>query len=146
MWVSESTPIAPLSTLRSTHPNDDVNVKLKHIRLFAVIGVLVIICGLCNYLTMLITRIRMRKRELALRKVNGASDGSLLILLLSELIFLLIISMGIGIMLLELILPAFKHMSQIDENTSFFYNEVFAYMLLLTMVTVGIAALLYKIY
>ena len=144
MWVSESTPIAPLSTLRSTHPNDDVNVKLKHIRLFAVIGVLVIICGLCNYLTMLITRIRMRKRELALRKVNGASDGSLLILLLSELIFLLIISMGIGIMLVELILPAFKHMSQIDENTSFFYNEVFAYMLLLTMVTVGIAALLIR--
>lgn len=144
MRFTESAPIAQLSTLRSTHPKDEVNVKLKHIRLFAAIGALVIVCGLCNYLTMLITRIRMRKRELALRKVNGASDGSLLILLLSELIFLLILSMGIGIMLVELILPAFKRMSQIDESASFFYNEVFAYMFLLIMVTVGIAALLIR--
>ncbi len=52
----------------------DVNVKLNHVRLFACIGALVIICGLCNYLTMLVTRIRMRKRELALRKVNGSSN------------------------------------------------------------------------
>ena len=29
-----STLIAPLSTLRSSHPREDVNVKLNHIRLF----------------------------------------------------------------------------------------------------------------
>ena len=138
------TPIAQLSTLRSTHPNNDINVKLEHIRLFAIIGALVIICGLCNYLTMLITRIRMRKRELALRKVNGASERSLLTLLLSELILLLIISLGVGIMLVELVLPAFKHMSQIDESTSFFYKEVFLYMLSLILLTVGVATLLIK--
>lgn len=132
-------PIAPLTTLRSTHPREDINVKLNHIRLFAGISVLVIICGLCNYLTILVTRIRMRKRELALRKVNGSSDGGLLILLLSELILLLAISLGIGAMLTELVLPAFKRLSQIDENTSFFYREVLAYMLGLIVVTTGIA-------
>lgn len=141
---SESAPVALLSTLRSTHPNGDINVKLKHIRLFAIIGTLVIVCGLCNYLTMLITRIRMRKRELALRKVNGASNSSLLALLLSELILLLVISLGVGIMLLELILPAFKQMSQIDESTSFFYSEAFVYMFSLIVITVGIATLLIK--
>lgn len=140
----QSAPIALLSTLRSTHPNDDINVKFEHIRLFTIIGALVIICGLCNYLTMLITRIRMRKRELALRKVNGASTGSLLALLLSELIVLLVISLGVGIMLVELILPVFKRMSQINENTSFFYGEVFIYMLLLIVITVGISTLLIK--
>lgn len=139
-----STPIALLSTLRSTHPTDDINVKLEHIRLFAIIGALVIICGLCNYLTMLITRIRMRKRELALRKVNGASDGSLLTLLLSELILMLAISFGGGIMLIELILPAFKQMSQINESTPFFYKEVMVYMLSLIVITIGIASLLIK--
>lgn len=136
-----STPIALLSTLRSTHPQENVNVKLNHVRLFACIGVLVIICGLCNYLTMLITRIRMRKRELALRKVNGASNAGLLSLLLSELILLLVISSGIGAMLLELILPVFKRLSQIDESTSFFYGEVSLYILSLLVVTTGIAAI-----
>lgn len=137
-----STPIAPLMTLRSTHPREDVNVKLNHVRLFACIGGLVIICGLCNYLTMLITRIRMRKRELALRKVNGASNGSLLSLILSELILLLIISSGIGIMLIELILPVFKRLSQINENTSFFYGEACVYILILLLITTGIATIL----
>lgn len=56
---------------------------------------------------MLVTRIRMRKRELALRKVNGASNGNLLSLLLSELILLLVLSLGLGIMMIELILPGF---------------------------------------
>lgn len=142
--ISISTPIALLSTLRSTHPGNEINVKLEHIRLFAIIGALVIICGLCNYLTMLITRIRMRKRELALRKVNGASNGSLLALLLSELILLLAISFGGGIVLVELILPAFKRMSQIDENTPFFYKEVVAYLFSLIAITIGIATILIK--
>lgn len=115
-----STLIAPLSTLRSSHPREDVNVKLNHICLFVCISGLVIICGICNYLTMLITRIRMRKRELALRKVNGSSNGGLLTLLLTELVLLLILSSGIGLVLIELILPTFKRLSQIDEGTSFF--------------------------
>lgn len=137
-----STPIAPLSTLRSTHPREDVNVKLDHIRLFACISGLVIICGICNYLTMLVTRIRMRRRELALRKVNGSSNRGLLTLLLTELVLLLILSSGVGLVLIELILPTFKRLSQIDEGTSFFYIEVFVYILSLVAVTVGFASLL----
>lgn len=137
-----STPIASLSTLRSTHPREDVNVKLDHIRLFACISGLVIICGICNYLTMLVTRIRMRRRELALRKVNGSSNRGLLTLLLTELILLLILSSGVGLVLIELILPTFKRLSQIDEGTSFFYIEVFVYILSLVAVTVGFASLL----
>ena len=137
-----STPIALLSTLRSTHPREDVNVKLDHIRLFACISGLVIICGICNYLTMLVTRIRMRRRELALRKVNGSSNRGLLTLLLTELVLLLLLSSGVGLVLIELILPTFKRLSQIDESTSFFYIEVFVYILSLVAVTVGFASLL----
>ena len=139
-----STLIAPLSTLRSSHPREDVNVKLNHIRLFACISGLVIICGICNYLTMLITRIRMRKRELALRKVNGSSNGGLLTLLLTELVLLLILSSGIGLVLIELILLTFKRLSQINEGVSFFYIEVFVYILSLIAVTVGFASLLIR--
>ena len=137
-----STPIALLSTLRSTHPREDVNVKLDHIRLFACISGLVIICGICNYLTMLVTRIRMRRRELALRKVNGSSNRGLLTLLLIELVLILLLSSGVGLVLIELILPTFKRLSQIDESTSFFYIEVFVYILSLVAVTVGFASLL----
>ena len=62
----------------------------------------------CNYLTMLITRIRMRKRELALRKVNGSSNGGLLTLLLTELALLPNFIFRNRLVLIELILPTFK--------------------------------------
>ena len=86
----------------------------------------------------------MRKRELALRKVNGSSNGGLLTLLLTELVLLLILSSGIGLVLIELILPTFKRLSQINEGVSFFYIEVFVYILSLIAVTVGFASLLIR--
>ena len=141
---SGATPIALLQTLRSTHPKGDVNVKLNHVWLFACIGGLVILCGLCNYFTMLITRIRMRKRELALRKVNGASDRNSLVLLLSELLLLLLMATVVGLMLLELVLPSFKELSQINENVTFFYKETLLYIGMVIGVTVLIAAILIR--
>lgn len=140
--LSVSTSIAPLAKLRSLYPKEDLNVKMDHIRMFALIGALVVICGLCNYFATLITRIRMRKREFALRKVNGASNMSLLTMILSELFLLLGISLGVGTMSIEMILPAFKQLSQINESTSFFYGEILLYMLLLIGITVIIAVVL----
>lgn len=47
-------------------------------------------------------------------------------------------------MMIELILPVFKELSQIDESTSFFYSEVFVYILLLLLITMGFAAILVR--
>ena len=93
---------------------------------------------------MLVTRIRMRKRELALRKVNGASNGSLLSLLLWELVLLLIVSSGLGLMIIELILPGFRSLSQIAEDTSFYYSKTLMYILLLILITISLAAILIR--
>ena len=136
------TSIVQLTKLRNLHPKTDVNVKMNHISMFVSIGVLVVICGLCNYLAVLITRIRMRKRELALRKVSGASNKSLMTLIISELLLLLCLSFGVGSILVEFMLPAFKELSQINESTSFFYVEILIYMLSIIAITTIIAALL----
>lgn len=131
--------ITPLTTLRYTHPIREVNVKLSHVRLFALIGGLVIVCGLFNYLMLYGIRMRMRKRELALRKVNGASNAHLMILLMSELLLLLFIALFMGMLLIELSLPLFKALSQIEENTAFFYKESFVYLLLLVLITLALS-------
>lgn len=133
--------ITPLTALQYTHPIREVNVKLSHVRLFALIGGLVIACGLFNYLVLYGIRIRMRKRELALRKVNGASDGSLLMLLISELLLLLFISLLLGMVLIEFSLPLFKRLSQIEESTVFFYKESAVYLLALIAITLVLSFL-----
>lgn len=127
--------ITPLQTLRSMHPIENVFVKLNHIYLFACIGGLVVLCGLFNYLSIFAVRIRMRGRELALRKVNGASGNSLVVLLIIEFISLLFVSLFMGLFLIEVTLPTFKELSQINETTSFFYLESAIYLLALIVIT-----------
>ncbi|MDD3038580.1 FtsX-like permease family protein [Bacteroides sp.] len=139
-----ATPITLLSTLRSTYPREDVIFTVNRIRLFACIGALVIICGLCNYFTIFITRLRMRKRELALRKVNGASERSLLALILIEPFLLFCISIVVENVLIEIILPVFKRLSQIKEDTSSFFGELAVYMLLLVAITMIFAIIIVK--
>lgn len=123
--------LTPLTALRYTHPIREVAVKLDHVRLFALIGGLVIACGLFNYLILYGIRIRIRRRELALRKVNGASNSSILVLLLFELLLLLLLALLVGMLLIELSLPLFKALSQIEEGSAFFYKESALYLLLL---------------
>ncbi|KAA6318349.1 hypothetical protein EZS27_031627, partial [termite gut metagenome] len=116
----------PLMSLRSEMFMQK-KVSPEYVRLFALTGGLVILCGLLNYLMLFIIRIRLRGRELALRKVNGASGASLMKLLITEFGLILIISLLVGMLPIELLLPKFKELSQINESGRFFYKETFVY-------------------
>ena len=73
--------IKPLTKLHYTDPDIERNVQFRHILIFAVSGFLVILCSLFNYLTLFMSRFRIRQKELALRMVCGASERSLLTML-----------------------------------------------------------------
>ena len=60
-------------------------VQLEHIRIFCLMGGLIVLAAMLNYLILYAIRIRMRVREMTLRKVHGASKGSLTALLMTEL-------------------------------------------------------------
>lgn len=78
----------------------------------------------------------MRQREMALRKVNGASDNSLMLLLMSELFLLIVIALFIGGLLIEVLSPAFKKLSMIEEDRMFFYRESILYMGVIIMAAI----------
>lgn len=120
--------ITPLTEEHYTHPGINVSVRIEHIRLFCIISLLIVLSALANYLIMYLIHIRMRQREWALRKVNGASDSDLMLLLISELVILLFVAFLIGLFLLEIVLPNFKSLSGINENNLFFYKETIIYM------------------
>lgn len=120
--------ITPLSENHYTHPDRDVSVRIEHIRLFCITGLLIVASALSNYLIMFLIRVRIRLREWALRKVNGASDTGLLLLLVTELVLLLSAAFLIGLLLMEIVLPHFKSLSGIAEGNPFFYKETAVYM------------------
>ena len=130
-WVS------PLVSLHTDYPtfHSMSFVKIGHIRIFALLGVLVIACAVFNYLSLYVIRIRMRARELALRFVCGSSRKQLLTLLATEFLLLIIAAWIFGLLFLQAALPKFQEITRIGESQSFFFWEMFLYLLMVTAVT-----------
>jgi hypothetical protein len=90
-------------------------------------GVLVILCTLFNYLTLFISRFRIRQKELVLRKVCGASGRSLFALLSVEFILSLLIALFFGLILIQLVYAPFQALSEIQMELSAIYRETLVY-------------------
>lgn len=121
----------PLTELHYTYPTHHTFVRIEYVRLFCMISMLIVLGALFNYLILYLIRIRMRQREWALRKVNGATERGLIGLLMTEIVLLLLAAIFVGFLLVEITLPTFKSWSHIYvEDKFFFYRETLVYMLM----------------
>ena len=113
--------LLPLSQLREHTDFVQKEVEQNHLQLFFVLGIIVICCALFNYFTMLVTRIRIRQRELALRYVHGATMGNLIALVATELIIILTISTLIATGIVSLTIEDFKDVCCIFGEPDWFF-------------------------
>ena len=137
--------IAPLSEMHYTHNRGSDAIRLEHIRMFNVVGLVVVICALLNYLILYVIRLYIRRREMTLRRVHGAGEGSLLRMTMTELLLLIGISTCFGLLITELLFRPFKEIAEINEGSSFLYRESAIYMgivILLSLLLSGIMLLL----
>ena len=119
--------IKPITKMRYTDPNVAREVKFQHILIFALSGLLVVLCSLFNYLTLFVSRFRMRQKELALRMVCGASGRSLLAMLSVEFILTLLFAVVLGVAFTQLVHEPFLKLSEIRMNLLAIYSEAFMY-------------------
>ena len=141
--------MTPLKQLRHHNPsgNLDSDIKLSHIQIFAIAGLLVILCSLFNHLTSFVTRVRMRLRELALRKVHGATDWQIAATLYTDFLMVIILSLVVGFMLMAWLMPTFKEYATIGHNNISIYAELLGYAALLTVCSViagGVPVLIFR--
>ncbi len=137
--------IAPLTAMHYTHNRGSDAIRLEHIRMFNVVGLVVVLCALLNYLILYVIRLYIRRREMTLRRVHGAGEGSLLRMTMTELLLLIGISTCFGLLITELLFRPFKEIAGIDEGSGFLYRESAIYMsivILLSLLLSGIMLLL----
>jgi ABC-type antimicrobial peptide transport system permease subunit len=125
-YIKEMT-ILPLTTMRYKSPDIRPNVKFQHLIIFVLSGSLLILCTLFNYLTLFISRFRIRQKEMALRVVFGASGRSLFALLSTEFIISLIIALLLGLFFIETVFEPFRMLSGIKSGLSSVYPELLIY-------------------
>ncbi len=119
--------LVPLREVRYKHPEDRAKIKHGHLRIFVVVSLLVILSALFNYLMLFVNKIKIRSRELALRKVNGACNRKLVMLLLIEMGSILLFSLFISGVLSELLYAPFVKLSEIEATKSFLIKETVLY-------------------
>ena len=141
--------LTPLSQLRHNNPsgNTESDIKLIHIQIFTVAGLLVILCSLFNHLTLFVTFARMRLREFALRKVHGATNWQIAATLYSDFLLVILLSVVVGFMLMILLFPTFKEYATIVSANISIYAELLIYAALLIVCSViagGIPVLYFR--
>ncbi len=125
--------MTPLKQLRYQNPSGNMasDIKFSHIRIFAIAGLLVILSSLFNHLTLYVTRVRMRLRGLALRKVNGATNWQIAAMLYTDFLLVIVLSLVVGFILMSSLLPTFKEYATIGNNNISIYTELLLYAALL---------------
>jgi heme/copper-type cytochrome/quinol oxidase subunit 2 len=115
--------LTPLTEIRYKDENIHRDVRFQYIIIFALAGSLLILCTLFNYLTLFISRFKMRQRELALRVVYGASGRSLFTMLSIEFLLSLIAALLLGLALINILSSSFRTVSKVHLELSAIYLE-----------------------
>ena len=118
-------------------------MDIKQLRVFALISIMLVICALVNCITLFVSRISGRRKEMGLRLSNGSSFSSLLSLLSLEMILQFLIALFIAICLVFFIKDKFSEYARIDVDTMRILLNCLMIMVsvLLLFVVVGIVTL-----
>ncbi|MDM8146431.1 hypothetical protein QUW02_10965, partial [Bacteroides eggerthii] len=108
--------LEPLTHCRYTVFQDKLSVSIFYIRLFSALGLLLIVLALVNFFSMSVSRMYLRRRELALRIACGSSRVGLTGLFLSELLLILSGAVLLGMILVEAVENPFCMLSGIEGS------------------------------
>ena len=118
MWNGKKSVLSlePLTHCRYTVFQDRLSVSIFYIRLFSALGLLLIVLALVNFFSMLVSRMHLRRRELALRIACGSSRGGLTGVFLSELLLILSGAVLSGMIFIEIVEKPFCTLSGIEGS------------------------------
>ena len=109
---------------------------IKMVRYFSIIAIFILLIACINFMNLRTAKAINRAVEVGIRKVVGANRKQLIIQFLSESLFISFISLILGILLLEIVLPAFNQIT--SKQLQLFSGQfglTFLYLFLATLIT-----------
>lgn len=114
--------LIPMNEVHLNFPNERRNIRLSDMKLFTGATALLSLCALLNYLTLFVSRLRNRGRDMALRTICGSSAWQMGLLLMVEYLLLLFASLFVSIVFIELFYEGFMELSQLKLERSIVYG------------------------
>ncbi|MBX2947571.1 MAG: ABC transporter permease [Cyclobacteriaceae bacterium] len=84
--------------------------RIEYVTLFIIIGILVMLMAVINFVNMATARAALRAKEIGLRKVTGAYRGSLIVQFMGEAFFIVFVAFLISALVTQLVLPFFSQL------------------------------------
>jgi putative ABC transport system permease protein len=95
--------------------------NITYAYIFALVAACILLIACINFMNLATARSATRAREVGMRKVSGARRVDLIKQFIGESVFLSILSLGLAILVVELLLPAFNRLS--GKELSLHYTE-----------------------
>ena len=134
--------LVPITKLRQEEAIEVMNMNIRYIIVLLLLGVIMIVCSLTNYFTMLVTQIGIRMREISLRYANGATPMQILRMFVLEISVVLLAAIVVGAIICLLSLPYFTRFSTIEKPFSFFMSGYVLYAVIIGIISVLIASVI----
>jgi len=95
--------------------------RISYLRLFGAIALFILVIACINFMTLSTARAAGRVKEVGVKKVVGATRAALIVQYLVESVLMAVCSLGVGLLLVGLLLPAFngitgKHMRLLSNG------------------------------
>src|SRR5690606_34007358 len=88
-----------------------VEGRIKNVKLFAMIGLFVLIIACINFMNLSTAKSQKRAKEVGVRKVAGADKSSLVMQFMSESLLITFFSAIFAVLLVEATLPIFNNLT-----------------------------------
>jgi len=134
--------LQPVSEIHFTKgvKGDSANGDMSYVYIFSAVALMILLIACFNFMNLSTARAMKRSKEVGLRKVMGAFRHQLIKQFLGETIIMVSISLIIGLVLLEMLVPAFNSLVGQQLEIDYFGDEsVLIYVVLAGLIT-GIVA------
>jgi ABC-type antimicrobial peptide transport system permease subunit len=117
----------------------------KHILIFSIIAVFVLIIACINYINISTAVAANRFKTLGVKRINGATRGNLIKSILFEGVLIAFLSVVISVVLVEFILPYFKELTDLDIQIPYSL-PLMAFVFIGVPIVLGIISSIYPAY
>ncbi|SHO62497.1 ABC transporter permease [Algoriphagus zhangzhouensis] len=115
-----------------------VEGRIKNVKLFAMIGIFVLIIACINFMNLSTAKSQKRAKEVGVRKVSGANKNSLVFQFLSESLLITLFAAFFAILLVQVTLPIFNNLTGKDMSvpylSGFFWVQILGIIILTGLV------------
>jgi putative ABC transport system permease protein len=90
--------------------------RIEYVKLFSIIAIFILVIACINFMNLSTAKASKRMKEVGIKKVVGASRSSLIFQYIGESILMAFVSLIIALLLIELLLPAFREITGKEIN------------------------------